>query len=330
MRLLSRLLYHLDMIIGQRTPRPETIDELLSPEVMRRLDRLDVLSRKVFAGKLPGERRSKKRGQSVEFEDFRPYVAGDDLRHVDWNVYARLNRLFIKLFREEEDLSVVLVLDCSSSMDVGSPSKLIFSHRLAMALGYVALVNQNRLSAARFDHTGRVEQLRPMRGRQSLQRLGAFLLEGLAATTAAPAEADLASVVRRIAAGQGGRGVLILMSDFLYRSGWTSALNYLAHAGGGFDVTCLQILARGELEPAREIERGLVGDLRLTDVESGRATEVTVTRDVIRRYEQRLGDLLARLEADCRARSMRCMLVPSDTDLNQFMLHTLRSRGVVG
>lgn len=318
------------MIIGQRTPKPGTLDELLGPELMRRLDRLDVVSRKIFAGKLPGERRSKKRGQSIEFDDFRPYVPGDDLRHIDWNVYARLDRLFIKLFREDEDLSVVLVLDCSSSMDVGSPSKLVFAHQLAMAVGYVALVNQNRLSAARFDQSGRVEQLRPMRGRRSVKRLSEFLLDSMNAPAAGPGEPDFGSCVRRVAASQGGRGVMIVVSDFLYRDGWTSGLNYLAHAGGGFDVTCVQVLSRGELEPSRELERGLVGDLRLTDVETGRASEVTVTRDVMRRYEQRLHALLTRLEGDCKARSMRYLLTPSDTDLNRLMLETLRNRSVLG
>lgn len=318
------------MIIGQRTPRPGTLEELLGPELMHRLDRLDVISRKIFAGKLPGERRSKKRGQSVEFDDFRPYVPGDDLRHIDWNVYARLDRLFIKLFREEEDLSVVLVLDCSSSMDVGSPSKLIFAHRLAMALGYVALVNHNRLSCARFDQTGRVDQLTPMRGRRSLRRLGSFLIDSLRDQSNAPGEPDFGSCVRRVASGQSGRGVMVVVSDFLYRNGWTGGLNYLAHAGGGFDVTCVHTLSRGELDPSTELERGMIGDLRLTDVETGRASEVTVTRDVIKRYQQRLRELLTRLESDCKARSMRYLLAPSDTDLHRLMLETLRKRGVLG
>lgn len=318
------------MIIGQRSPRPGTLSELLGPDLMRRLDRLDVISRRIFAGRLPGERRSKKRGQSVEFDDFRPYVPGDDLRHIDWNVYARLNRLFIKLFREDEDLSVVLMLDGSSSMDVGSPSKLVFAHRLAMAVGYVALVNQNRLSVARFDQSGRVEQLRPMRGRRSIERLGDFLLESVNTPPPGPGKIDFGSCVRRVAGAQSGRGVVVVVSDFLFRSGWTGGLNYLAHMGGGFDVTCVQVLARGELEPRREVERGLVGDLRLTDVESGRSAEVTVTGEVIRHYEQRLRNLLDRLESDCKARSMRYLLVPSDADLNRLMLDTLRRRGVLG
>ncbi len=323
------LLYHFDMIIGQQSPKPASLDALLSSELMGRLDRLDILSRKIFAGKLPGERRSKKRGRSVEFDDFRPYVAGDDLRHIDWNVFARLDRLFIKLFREEEDLSVVLVLDCSSSMETGD--KAIFAHRLAMALGYVALVNQNRLSVASFDQSGVVEQLRPMRGRRSLKRLADFLLASLEITPPVSGGASFGDSIRKISRGQGGKGVLILMSDFLYEDGWTQGLNDLAHAGGsGFDVSCVQILSPEELDPALAFSRGLAGDLRLIDAETGRPAEVTLTRSLVHNYEKRLTDLRERLARDCAARAMRYLLTPSDTDVSTFMLDRLRKRSILG
>jgi uncharacterized protein (DUF58 family) len=318
------------MIIGQRSPKPRTLDALLGADLMARLDRLDMLSRRIFAGKLPGERRSKKRGRSVEFDDFRRYVPGDDLRHIDWNVFARLDQLFIKLFREEEDLSVVLVLDCSSSMDTGDKS--VFAHRLAMALGYVALVNQNRLSVARFDQSGRVEQLTPMRGRRNIQRLSEFLLASLEMSPpVSGGSSPFNSAMRLVARGQGGRGVLVLVSDFLFPEGWTRGLNDLAHAGGsGFDVTCVQVLSPEELDPALAFGRGLVGDLRLIDVETGRPAEVTLTKALVRRYEQRLADLRERLARDCAARSMRYLLTPSDTDVGAFVLDRLRRRGVVG
>ena len=150
------------MIAGSTQPRPRTRDELISPELSSRLDRLDVRSRKVFQGALPGERRSKRRGRSVEFDDYRTYVAGDDLRHIDWNVYARLDRLFIKLFREEEDLALHILIDCSASMDAGNPSKLIFAHRLAMALGYLGLASQNRVSVMSFATREGVRTLAPI------------------------------------------------------------------------------------------------------------------------------------------------------------------------
>ncbi len=317
------------MIIGQRSPKPDTLDALLSPELMQRLDRLDVLSRKIFAGKLPGERRSKKRGRSVEFDDFRQYVPGDDLRHIDWNVFARLDRLFIKLFREEEDLSVVLVLDCSTSMDTGDKS--VFCHRLAMALGYVALVNQNRLSVARFDQSGGVDQLRPVRGRRGVHRLSEFLIASLSMAPPVSGGSPFNDAMRHISQRQGGRGVVIVLSDFLFEEGWTRGLNDLAHAGSsGFDVTCVQVLSPEEIDPELAMQQGLVGDVRLTDVETGRPAEVTLTKSLLTSYERRLTELRNRLARDCAARQMRYLLARSDADVGSLVLDRLRERGFLG
>src|SRR5689334_4401480 len=119
---------------------------LLDPAFMARLDQLDVMSRKLLAGKLKGERRSKRRGQSVEFADYRNYVVGDDLRFIDWNIYARLDRLFLKLFMEEEDLSLYVLLDVSKSCDYGQPHKALYLKQVAASLAYIGLVNYNRVN----------------------------------------------------------------------------------------------------------------------------------------------------------------------------------------
>src|SRR6201992_4077870 len=119
---------------------------LLSPQFMARLDQLDLVSRKLLAGKMRGERRSKRRGQSVEFADYRNYVVGDDLRFIDWNIYARLDKLFLKLFLEEEDLSLYVLVDVSKSCDFGNPNKAHYLKQVAAALGYIGLVNYNRVS----------------------------------------------------------------------------------------------------------------------------------------------------------------------------------------
>ncbi|HVU63435.1 MAG TPA: DUF58 domain-containing protein, partial [Phycisphaerales bacterium] len=134
------------MLASSGTRKPLTPDELISPRLAGALDQLDLSTRRMLPGKMQGERRSKARGRSVEFEDFRQYVHGDDLRHVDWNVFARLDRFFIKVFQEEQDLALHIVLDASASMDAGTPSKLLFAQRTAMALGYLGLVNNNRVA----------------------------------------------------------------------------------------------------------------------------------------------------------------------------------------
>src|SRR4051812_29019120 len=149
-------------------------DKLLSSEFMARLDQLDVMSRKLLAGKLKGERRSKRRGQSVEFADYRNYVVGDDLRFIDWNVYARLDRLFLKLFLEEEDLSLYILLDVSKSCDYGEPNKAMYLKRVAAALGYVGLVNYNRVHLTAMSD-GIVADTGAMRGRRRVSQMLDFI-----------------------------------------------------------------------------------------------------------------------------------------------------------
>ena len=134
------------MLRTENPTRPATMDELLGSRLIAAISRLDLTSRKIFAGKLKGERRSKKRGESVEFADHRPYATGDDLRHIDWNIYGRLDRLFLKLFLEEEDLALHVVIDASASSDCGDPNKFLYAQRVAAALGYVGLVNLNRVA----------------------------------------------------------------------------------------------------------------------------------------------------------------------------------------
>lgn len=297
---------------------------------MDRLDRLDVISRKVFAGKLPGERRSKRRGQSVEFDDFRLYSPGDDLRHIDWNVYARLERLFVKLFRAEEDLSVVVAVDASASMQGGPPSKLVLAQRLAMSLAYLALVNRNRVVLGGLGLAGRPawHRLSPMRGRQAVSRAARFVLDEL---TSEPGSGrpSLTAGLRALAQSRTGRGVVIVISDFLTDEDLRDGLNWLA-AGRGFDTWCVQVLSPGEMDPLQLRDAGLIGDLRLLDVETGEAAEVTVSPALIRRYRRRLTAFCEQLRAACLARGMAYLLVPSDTDLEALLLEQLRRRGLIG
>src|SRR5437588_8202963 len=147
---------------------------LLDPEFLARLEQLELVSRKIFLGRMKGERRSKRKGQSVEFADYRNYVVGDDLRFLDWNLYARLDRLFLRLFLEEEDLHVYLLIDNSLSMSFGSPTKLHYAKQVAAALGFIGLVNLDRVVVEAFNDR-LVQSLPPLRGRRSMWRLMEFL-----------------------------------------------------------------------------------------------------------------------------------------------------------
>src|SRR5436190_20853181 len=149
-------------------------DLLLDPAFMARLDQLDVMSRKLLAGKMKGERRSKRRGQSVEFADYRNYVVGDDLRFIDWNIYARLERLFLKLFLEEEDLALYVLADVSKSCDYGNPHKALYIRQVAAALGYIGLVNYNRVTIVAIAD-GLVSDTGAMPGQTKFARMNYFL-----------------------------------------------------------------------------------------------------------------------------------------------------------
>src|SRR3954471_760763 len=189
---------------------PETQTEtLLEPQFLARLEQLELVSRKIFLGRMKGERRSKRKGQSVEFADYRNYVVGDDLRFLDWNLYARLDKLFLRLYQEEEDLHVYLLVDNSLSMDFGTPSKLRFATQVAAALGFVGLVNMDRVVVEAFND--RLSQSLPaQRGRKSLWRLLGFLgkLE-----PAGPS--DLNKSMKSFSMRCSGNGVVILLSDFM-------------------------------------------------------------------------------------------------------------------
>src|SRR5438477_6526326 len=147
---------------------------LLDPQFLAKLEQLELVSRKIFLGLMKGERRSKKKGQSVEFADYRNYVKGDDLRFLDWNLYARLDRLFIRLFQEEEDLHFYVLIDNSLSMDFGTPSKLHYARQVAAALAFIGLCNMDRVVIEVFND--RLLQSMPaVRGRRSLWRVMDFL-----------------------------------------------------------------------------------------------------------------------------------------------------------
>lgn len=333
------------MLASSSTRAPQTIDDLISPQLSSALDGFDLASRQTIAGKLQGERRSKARGRSVEFEDYRQYTHGDDLRHVDWNVFARLDRFFIKVFLEEKDLALHIAIDTSASMDAGNPNKIIQAQRIAMALGYLGLVNNNRVVLWAFDARG-VRYLPPTRGRTGVQKLAKFLLTsvfdagsvlrqrgqaGGGESNLPPTPTTFSSALRSIAQARTGKGVFILLSDLLIPEGYQQGLTLLGR--GGWETTIMQVLAPGEIDPSTELDgsggRIVIGDLRLTDAETGRAAEVTVNADLLARYHRKFEEYQQRLTAYLNARGISHVVARSDSDVGQLLLGDLRRRGVV-
>ncbi|MCH8006133.1 MAG: DUF58 domain-containing protein [Planctomycetes bacterium] len=299
-------------------PRPKRVDELIDSELMAKLDQVDIMSRKIFAGKLQGERRSKKRGVSVEFADYRHYVHGDDLRFVDWNIYARLDKLFLKIFLEEEDLALLIAIDISASMDWGNPNKLVFSQKLAMSLGYIGLSNHNRVSLFAFNQAG-VRPLVNLRGRRRTREMGTWLLD-----LAGGDRSGFNEAMRHIALSRQGKGVMVILSDFLFKESYEKGLRYLA--GGGFDTFCLQVLSPEEIDPGRH---GLAGDLRLTDVEDDDTAEITVSAALLRKYRENLNAYCGRLRDFCIRRDVMHVSVTTSDDIGALLLDYLRKRGLL-
>ncbi|MEQ9455429.1 MAG: DUF58 domain-containing protein [Phycisphaeraceae bacterium] len=302
--------------------------ELLPADLTARLDRLDVRSRKLLRGLLPGERRSKRRGQSVEFADYRPYVMGDDLRFIDWNLYARLDRLFLRVFLEEEDLSVSVVIDRSASMRYGDPSKLVFAARAAAALGYITLTHQNRLSVFSIGGEGGMERVSGLRGHRSLPRLIEFLeplAEERPERLSEPLASDLAGALRLLAATHRTPGVLVVISDFLEKGEVADTLRYIAHPR--WDTLAIQVLSPEELDPTAH---GIAGDLRLRDAEDGAMAEVSITPGLLRRYQERLAGFRESVRSACLARDVAYLFARSSEPVGRVLLDPLRRQGILG
>src|SRR5215208_4029319 len=230
-----------------------TESSLLPPDLMAQLERLELVTRKVFLGRMKGERLSKRKGQSVEFADYKNYVVGDDLRFLDWNLYARLDKLFLRLFMEEEDLHFYVLIDNSLSMDFGTPTKLHYAKQIAAALGFIGLVNLDRVMMEAFNDRI-VQSLPAQRGRRSLWRVLSFLdkLEP-------SGPSDMAKSLRTFSLKSSGKGIVVILSDFMDKGGYEDALRYLV--ARQMDIYAIQILSQEEIEPE------IVGDLQLTDVE---------------------------------------------------------------
>ena len=301
--------------------RPDLLPSELDPTVfdeafLRQLERLKLLLRQPVRGGLKGGRRSVKRGRSVEFADYRDYVLGDDLRQLDWNVYARLEKLFVKLFIEEEDVTVSLIVDASASMATGRPDKLLFAKRAAAALGYIGLASEDRVQLTVLG--GRVARRRNgLRGSGRVFRL----LGDLSGIVPAQGPSDLVAAARHAAAQLHGRGLVILISDLL-DPGADRVIRELAATGS--ELVILHVLSPEEIDPLLE------GDLRLVDTETGEGIEVTVDLATLDAYRARLADWRENL-ADLAARRRATYLpVSSDLALADLVFAELRRRRVAG
>ncbi len=297
----------------QQTTRPS--DELLDPDFMTRLEQLEIISRKIHASRQRGERKSKRKGESAEFADYRNYVPGDDIRHIDWNIYARLDRLFLKLFLEEEELNVTVLIDVSKSMDSGEPSKALYARRVAAAVTYIALCNYDRVGLYAYNDAV-VGQLAGLRGRRMMSRAAGFLKE-----VRFEGKSHFSVAARQFALRHTQKGVVLVLSDFFDKGGFEDGLRYLV--GRRLDIYVLQILSPQEMEPE------LAGDLKLVDCEDADVAEVTISKLLLDKYKANLQAYCESIREHCARRGIAYLLAPTNHPFETLILNYLRQRGLV-
>ena len=286
--------------------------QLLSPAFLEQLERLSLMARRPVRGWASGQRRSRQAGHSVEFLDHRAYGTGDDLRYVDWNIYRRSDRLVVKQFVDDEELSLHLLVDASESMGSGEPSKLQWAMRLAAALGFVGLAGMERvgLGVVRDRVT---EGWAPSRGRSRVTPLMNFLgsVEGGGSTR-------LNDSLTTYAARARGSGVAVVISDLMDEAGYEAGLRALLERR--FEVHVVHVLSAEEMQPS------LQGDLRLVDVETGEGHVVHVDAEALRAYRENLARFLANAEAFCLGQSIGYHRFTSDQPLEDVVLGPLRGK----
>jgi uncharacterized protein (DUF58 family) len=294
------------------TAHDDRAEPLFDGDFIETLEYLHIIARKILSGQLKAERRSRQKGVSVEFADHRPYVPGDDFRFIDWNIFFRTENLFLKLFEEEEDLYIYLLLDCSGSVDFGMPYKFHYLRRMAAAVGYLGLAGLDRVHVIPFGESlpRSAAQMLSLRGKGKVFRMLRFL-ENLKAS----GPTNLSSSLKAFAGSKRKRGLAVVFSDF-YDPASTAALNALRYQK--FEVFVVHCVSPQETNPE------LLGDVRLLDAETGRFREVTLTESLLRRYRSSFDEYCTNLERFCRTSKIGYVRCRTDLPFQETIIQMLR------
>lgn len=288
---------------------------LFDEAFLRRLEHLDLVTRRPVAGHLRGAHRSRRTGTGMVFADYRPYSEGDDTRNLDWGIYLRLDRLILRLFEEEADLPVYLLLDTSASMNYGAPRKFDFARQIVAALGYLALRNYDRVSAVAWAD-GVAKELASRRGRTQVWPLFSFL-EGLEPASGT----DLLASLRGTFGASRTRGLVILVSDFLDEGAFTEATRWLRQFR--HEVVAFHVLSPQEFEP------DLPDQVELVDEETRQPLVLDGTLPLVEAYKQELARHCSSIEDACRREGWSYLMARTDTPFEDLMLMSLRRAGVL-
>lgn len=295
---------------------------MFDSEFLKRLEYLSLLSKRVFQGQLLAQRRTKQTGGGVEFADHRQYMHGDDLRYLDWNVYARHGDLLLRRFQEEEDLHIYILLDCSRSMNSGQTDpnlkvdKFTFARQLAAALAYIALSNLDRVSIIGYDD--KIRATMPLaRGKDNVLSVLRFLEKLETSGEATHLSAVVGDFVRRAPRS----GLVLVISDLFDQTGFRSGVDLLRHRR--FEPHVIQVHTPSEASPT------VLGDVELFDVESNQSRKVTVTEKKLRQYQEMFQAFLRDIETYCKTYGLSHTRATADIPYDEVLLRMMRVAGAL-
>lgn len=286
---------------------------LFDDEFLKKLEHLHLVSRKVFSGRVRAERRTRKVGSGIEFADHRKYTFGDDFRYIDWNVYGRIDKLLLRLFEEEEDLHIYILIDCSDSMRIGDPIKMHYAMQVGAALTYVGLANLDRVSIIPFSDR-LLGRLPPARGKNRIFKVFDFLR-----TVETGGKTQVASCMKSFVHQNKRRGMAVVISDFYDPTGFEEGINTLRY--NRFEPFVLQVYDQREASP------NLHGDLTIVDCETGETKEVTVSRAMLEAYRREHDKYMDELSAFCTARAIPYFRTDTGIPFDELVLRIFRQGG---
>ena len=289
---------------------------MFDSEFLKKLEYLSLVSRRIFRGQLLAQKRTRQLGGGVEFADHRDYAPGDDLRYLDWNVYARLGSELIKRFEEEEDLHVYFFLDCSRSMMSGKPNKFDYARQITAALAYIALADLDRISVVAY--ADRIIDVFPLtRGKQRTLSLLRFLEQ----CEPVGGETNIGAVIRDFIHRKQRAGLAVVVGDLYDPHGYQSGIDTLRYRK--YEPNIIQVHDVLEANPK------LLGDLQLVDMESGSVRDVTVSESVLRRYKSKFAEFLETLRKYCVGNGFGCTISPTAVPFDKLILRMMREAGSV-
>ncbi len=285
------------------------VNNFFDRDFIKKLENLSLIARRMHRGSRRGEHPSYKKGSSLEFFDYRAYQPGDDFRYIDWNIWERLNKILLKLYEAEEDLTIHILVDTSKSMGFGSPSKIDYAKRVGAALGYIGITNFERVGVTAF-RKQIIHSLPPI-GRQRTRTLFDYL-----ANLKADGETDFNNSLMEYSKRSKRPGLAIIISDLLDSKGYRDGLLSLLY--NKFDVMLIQILTEEEFTP------GLEGETKLIDSETGKIETITINKTIMNRYRIRIKSFLDDIEKFCLKKGVEYLRTSTSVPFEDLVLKYLR------